>query len=70
MIKIQKVLKSFQIINNLFSRSDYPTTNLYFKNVWKIQIRLSDMVKSSDLEINQMIDGMRVKFNKYWGDYS
>jgi Domain of unknown function (DUF4413)/BED zinc finger len=70
MIEIHKVLKPFQIITNLFSGSDYPTANLYFENVWKIQMRLSDMAKSSDPEIKQMADGMRVKFNKYWGDYS
>jgi Domain of unknown function (DUF4413)/BED zinc finger len=70
MIEIHKVLKPFQIITNLFSGSDYPTANLYFENVWKIQMRLADMAKSSDPEIKQMADGMRVKFNKYWGDFS
>jgi len=70
MVEIHKVLKPFQIITNLFSGSDYPTANLYFENVWKIQMRLSDMARSLDPEIKQMADGMRVKFNKYWGDYS
>lgn len=70
LIEIHRVLKPFQKITNLFSGSDYPTANLYFDNVWKIQMHLLDLAKSLDPEMKQMADAMNEKFNKYWGDYS
>jgi Domain of unknown function (DUF4413) len=68
--EIRKILKPFQIITNLFSRSDHPTINLYFENVWKIHMRLLELVKNQDPELWEMMVTMKSKFDKYWGDYS
>jgi Domain of unknown function (DUF4413) len=68
--EIRNILKPFNSITNLFSGSDYPTSNFYFENVWNIQMRLSKLVKSSDPGLRQMGVGMMEKFDKYWAEYN
>ena len=38
--KIARVLEPFYDITNLFSRTNYPTANLYFHCIGKIQLRI------------------------------
>ena len=38
--KIASVLKPFYDITKLFSGTNYPTANLYFHCVWKIQLHI------------------------------
>ena len=54
----------------LFSESKYPTTSLYFPNVWKIQCRLNKEANSPDFLINEIAFNMKTKFQKYWDYYS
>ncbi|XP_077236569.1 zinc finger BED domain-containing protein RICESLEEPER 2-like [Tasmannia lanceolata] len=68
--EICKMLKPFYDITMLLSGSDYPTANLYFQYVWKIQIRLLEENESEDVVISSMSDEMIPKFEKYWESYS
>ncbi|XP_077236703.1 zinc finger BED domain-containing protein RICESLEEPER 1-like [Tasmannia lanceolata] len=68
--EICKMLKPFYDITMLLSGSDYPTANLYFQCVWKIQIRLLEEKESEDVVISSMSDEMITKFEKYWESYS
>jgi Domain of unknown function (DUF4413) len=68
--EIHEILKPFYTITNLFSGRDYPTANLYFENVWKVQILLSKLKDSPSMDIQEMVAEMRAKFDKYWGEYS
>ncbi|CAI0421536.1 unnamed protein product [Linum tenue] len=52
--KIKNILKPFDDITNLFSGVHYPTSNLYFCNVWRIQMRLMEASKSMDSDIRNM----------------
>jgi len=47
------------------SGSSYPTSNLYFFQVWKIQCLLIESVQDGDEVIRNMVEKMMVKFDKY-----
>jgi hypothetical protein len=68
--KICNLLKPFAEITTLFSGSKYPTANLYFKSVWKIQLRLKEECASDDIVVRDMAESMKAKFQKYWDLYS
>ncbi|XP_071712401.1 zinc finger BED domain-containing protein RICESLEEPER 3-like [Rutidosis leptorrhynchoides] len=67
---IKKFLEPFYVMTTLFSRSHYPTSNLYFHNVWRIQRHIQKEMKNSDPIISKMAHEMKVKFDKYWESYS
>ena len=54
----------------MISATSYPTSNLYFLQVWKIQCLLMENVKDEDALIKNMVELMIVKFEKYWDEYS
>ena len=57
-------------MTNLIFGSSYPTANLYFMQVWKIECWLRAHETSDDETICQMVETMKLKFDKYWEDYS
>ena len=61
--------KPFNDITTLFSRTDYPTTNLYFHGVSQIELLFLEKMESQDLFINNMEQQIKVKFDKYWDFY-
>lgn len=67
---IKEFLSPFAEMTKLVSGSKYPTTNLYFMQVWKIESWLRHHATSEDDTICEMVNIMRVKFDKYWDDYS
>ncbi|GJR64653.1 zinc finger BED domain-containing protein RICESLEEPER 2-like protein, partial [Tanacetum coccineum] len=67
---ITKILKPFYDITTLFSGTSYPTSNLYFHNVWKIQLHIQEATASWDPVISGMAKEMKTKFEKYWDTYS
>ncbi|XP_010556070.1 PREDICTED: zinc finger BED domain-containing protein RICESLEEPER 1-like [Tarenaya hassleriana] len=70
-IKICEFLEPFYEITNLFSGSKYPTSNLYFFQVWRIECLLKDYMKNEeDQMIQSMANNMKGKFDKYWEEYS
>ncbi|CAA7029613.1 unnamed protein product [Microthlaspi erraticum] len=52
------------------SGSKYPTSNVYFTQVWRIEMLLQKYADDDDAAIREMVGRMQGKFNKYWEDYS
>ncbi|XP_010431052.1 PREDICTED: zinc finger BED domain-containing protein DAYSLEEPER-like [Camelina sativa] len=67
---IYELLTPFAEMTNLISGSSYPTANLYFNQVWKIETWLKAQEYSYDDVICEMVKEMKEKFDKYWEDYS
>ena len=65
-----KFLRPFNVITNLIFGTSYPTSNLNFMQVRKIECLLKAYVDSKDLIIKDMAIRMKVKFDKYWTDYN
>ncbi|KAD1384629.1 hypothetical protein E3N88_42913 [Mikania micrantha] len=68
--RIKRLLKPFYDITTLFSGSSYPTSNLYFQQVWKIQLCIEEEIHNADRVIQDMAKDMKTKFDKYWENYS
>lgn len=67
---ICEFLKPFQEITNLVSGSTYPTSNLYFMQVWQIESWFRLHHNSEYDVIRDMVGVMKKKFEKYWEEYS
>ncbi|CAL2267097.1 unnamed protein product [Prunus armeniaca] len=59
-------LAMFYDVTVLFSRTKYPTTNLYFKNICAIRLAIYDWLNSEQEEVQAMTLHMQTKFEKYW----
>ena len=68
--KICEFLHPFNVITNLIFGTSYPTSNLYLMQVWKIECLLKAYVENEVSIIKDMAMRMKVKFDKYWSDYS
>ncbi|KAH7688738.1 Tam3-transposase (Ac family) protein [Dioscorea alata] len=68
--KICEFLEPFYDTTNLISGSSYPTSNLYFMQVWKIEVLLKENLSTEDVVISDMCRRMKEKFDKYWSQYS
>ncbi|XP_073017748.1 zinc finger BED domain-containing protein RICESLEEPER 2-like [Primulina eburnea] len=68
--KICGFLEPFYDTNNLISGSSYHTSNLYFMQVWKIEVLLNEKLSNEDLVVSDMCKMMKEKFDKYWNQYS
>jgi len=62
--------RPFFQITELISGSSYPTSNLYFMQVWKIECLLLQNLSNEDELIRTMAIDMKTKFDKYWSDYN
>ena len=66
---IMKLLKAFVNAINVFSRTKYPTANLYFKEVWTIRHLLQhETVICDDEVVRSLTLEMQTKFKKYWNE--
>ncbi|XP_054796696.1 zinc finger BED domain-containing protein RICESLEEPER 1-like [Prosopis cineraria] len=63
-------LRPFEKITRLISSSSYPTSNMYFMQISKIQMLLDANKVNADLVIQEMATRMKEKFDKYWTDYN
>ncbi|XP_031282330.1 zinc finger BED domain-containing protein RICESLEEPER 2-like [Pistacia vera] len=68
--RICKFLQPFYEITTLFSGSQYPTANLYLRNVWRIQVRLYEEMENEDEVLSTMASQIKGKFDKYWDSYT
>jgi len=69
-LQIHELLGPFCDIIDLFSSSEYPTSNLCFENVWEIDMYLKEQAESSDSIIRDMVREMISKFDKYCSEYT
>ncbi|KAG8491301.1 hypothetical protein CXB51_014547 [Gossypium anomalum] len=67
---ICKFLKVLYDVTCVFSSSNYPMANLYFRGVWKVHKVSLDTVKGPHSFLTLMVKKMQTKFNKYWAEYS
>ncbi|KAG6413353.1 hypothetical protein SASPL_126062 [Salvia splendens] len=67
---ICRFLKPFYNITTLISGSSYPTSNLYFMEIWKIASLLNKMSEYQDAVVKSMALKMKLKFDKYWKEHS
>ncbi|KZV17238.1 hypothetical protein F511_20769, partial [Dorcoceras hygrometricum] len=68
--KICEFLEPFYDTTNLISGSSYPTSNMYFMQVWKIEVLLKENLFNEDVVVGDMCKRMKEKFDKYWSQYS
>jgi hypothetical protein len=64
--KLCDILKLFSDATELLSGSKYPTSSLYFDQIWEIKLLLEKESTNSDVLIRAMIYEMKEKFQKYW----
>ncbi|XP_019096310.1 PREDICTED: zinc finger BED domain-containing protein RICESLEEPER 2-like [Camelina sativa] len=68
--KICELLKPFSDITTHFSGSKYPTSNVYFTQVWRIELLLRKFASCDDEDVAKLAQDMQIMFTKYWEDYS
>ncbi|XP_022558100.2 zinc finger BED domain-containing protein RICESLEEPER 2-like [Brassica napus] len=68
--KICQFLCPFAEITKLMSGANYPTSNLYFYQVWSIHEWLQMNEFSEDEIVQKMVPPMKEKFDKYWDEVS
>ena len=61
-------LKIFYSVTEMFFRTKYPTSNLFFPKICEIKISLRKWETSSCVEISSMTSNMVAKFDRYWND--
>lgn len=68
--KICAFLELFYDATTVFSSVRIPTSNLYFPEVFTIQLRLIEEMDSYDAYMKKIATDMYSKFDKYWKEYS
>ncbi|XP_038981360.1 zinc finger BED domain-containing protein RICESLEEPER 2-like isoform X1 [Phoenix dactylifera] len=69
-IIICNFLKVFHLITEVFSQTKNPTANLYFYEIWRINMLLIEESRSSNAVVMMMALKMQEKFDKYWKECS
>ncbi|XP_038882263.1 zinc finger BED domain-containing protein RICESLEEPER 1-like [Benincasa hispida] len=64
--EICEKLKIFHHVIEIFSRSKYPTANLFFPKICKLKLAISEWTNSGIQDIRDMTSNMMSKFDKYW----
>ncbi|KAK4480811.1 hypothetical protein RD792_011662 [Penstemon davidsonii] len=68
-LEVCKFLEVFNDATHIFSGCDYPTSNLFLPEVWKIRQILNEKSDINNKDyIRKMTSRMRDKLDKYWGD--
>ena len=67
--KMCAFLAPFYHITNLISGSSYPTSNLYFLQVYSIEKKLNENLYSEDGVIEDTTAKIKVNFDKKWSEY-
>jgi NDP-sugar pyrophosphorylase family protein len=62
------VLEVFNEVTKIISGSNYPTTNLFLHEVWRIKDVLGKNCRDENGYIRTMGQKMNLKFEKYWGN--
>ncbi|KAL4568270.1 hypothetical protein LXL04_023878 [Taraxacum kok-saghyz] len=63
-----EILKVFKDCTTIISGSDYPTSNLYLIEVFRVKVTLDKGAQSENVFIRHMVTKMKEKFDKYWGE--
>ncbi|XP_074296973.1 zinc finger BED domain-containing protein RICESLEEPER 1-like [Silene latifolia] len=68
--KVCEVLKVFKSVTNIISGSDYPTSNLFLMEVYRIKLVLDKYKNDPGEWMKALIKNMKQIFDKYWGEYN
>ncbi|KAH7841364.1 hypothetical protein Vadar_028912 [Vaccinium darrowii] len=63
-----KFLEIFDDVTNIISGSQYPTSNLFLTEVWRIKQTLDKCSEEGEEYLQTMALKMKAKFDKYWGE--
>ncbi|XP_027102074.1 zinc finger BED domain-containing protein RICESLEEPER 2-like [Coffea arabica] len=66
--KVCNILKAFWTATHVISGSDYPTATLYLNEVCWIKVLLDSKVDDENSFVRSMVQKMKLKFDKYWGE--
>lgn len=66
--KLLEILKVFKDTTNIISGSEYPTSNLFLGEVHRIKVMLDNKSLSPDVFVMDMVENMKRRFDKYWGE--
>nr|KAJ0208083.1 hypothetical protein LSAT_V11C500248680 [Lactuca sativa] len=64
---VESICEILKVCINVISRSDYPTSNLYLIEVFRVNETLDKCALSKNDFIWTMVTKMKDKFEKYWG---
>ncbi|KAG8369761.1 hypothetical protein BUALT_Bualt14G0047300 [Buddleja alternifolia] len=67
-VKVCSLLEVFWKATHVISGSYYSTSNLFLQEVVWVKVELDSKSQSSDDFIYDMVDSMKCKFDKYWGE--
>jgi hypothetical protein len=62
------VLEVFNEVTKIVSGSNYPTSNLFLPEVWRIRDVLGKKSKDANVYVRTMAEKMYLKFEKYCGE--
>jgi hypothetical protein len=65
---VNQVLAVFNDVRNIVSRSNYPTSNLFLPEVWRMKEIVDVKAGDRNEYMRLMAARMSDKFDKYWGD--
>uniref|UniRef100_A0A8I6YG94 BED-type domain-containing protein n=1 Tax=Hordeum vulgare subsp. vulgare TaxID=112509 RepID=A0A8I6YG94_HORVV len=60
------MLRVFHTATEVVSGSSYPTSNMYFHQIWNVRVLLQKEASSENDVIRAMVVVMQAKFDKYW----
>ena len=63
---VTSYLKLFVEVINVFTKSKYPTANIYFPELCDVKLHLIEWSKNSDEFISSLASRLRSKFDEYW----
>ncbi|XP_059642539.1 zinc finger BED domain-containing protein DAYSLEEPER-like [Cornus florida] len=69
--KVETVCKYLKLLYdaaNILTATTYPTANIFFHEVWKIQLELMHAVTNEDIFVRNLIRPLQEKFDRYWKD--
>ncbi|XP_031116889.1 zinc finger BED domain-containing protein RICESLEEPER 2-like [Ipomoea triloba] len=66
--KVCSILEIFWTATHIISGCEYPTSNLFLQEVYKIKSVLDSHVDDEDSFIRDLVRRMKMKFDKYWDE--
>ncbi|XP_048501335.1 zinc finger BED domain-containing protein RICESLEEPER 2 [Beta vulgaris subsp. vulgaris] len=66
--KLVDILEVFYEATMIISGSEYPTSNLFLGEVYRVKRMLYSKCDSSDVFVKEMVKNIKERFDKYWGE--
>ncbi|XP_074299201.1 zinc finger BED domain-containing protein RICESLEEPER 2-like [Silene latifolia] len=65
--KLSEILEVFNDTTNIISGSEYPTSNLFLAEIYRIKVLLDTQLVTYDEFVKKLVKKMKERFDKYWG---